>query len=181
MLKPFCAKFCFCVWRLDPGKLWPPVERATAFKPSRLTGLAFHRHLHGLGNLVEGGLVTPVSLMLNVVPPAHSVAPLEHHSLKVWVTWVAAESPSPVTVTGVSIVPLFTSINALVYPTENEIWSLGKTIWINESKGIGLNIVNVTVNSATAFINSSLLVTVTLYRLFGVSAVTFILSSLSYR
>ena len=44
-----------------------------------------------------------------------------------------------------------------------------------------MNIVNVTVNSATAFINSSLLVTVTLYRLFGVSAVTFILSSLSYR
>lgn len=35
------------------------------------------------GNLVDEGLVTPVSLMLNMVPIAHSVFPLEHHSLNV--------------------------------------------------------------------------------------------------
>lgn len=53
------------------------------------------------GLLVEGGLITPVSFILSMDPEAHSEAPFEHHSVKVYITWVAVRSDTPTSDKGV--------------------------------------------------------------------------------
>ena len=48
-----------------------------------------------LGVLVEGGLTTPVNFTLRVVPLGQGKEPIEHHSIKLYETWVAKELSSP--------------------------------------------------------------------------------------